>query len=77
MKIENVPGCSSDYGILVVESSHAKAVDGVNLATTAAAAGTAFRVFTHLDYESWLCLKRGCSENDDQSVIKRDSPVIS
>ncbi len=57
VKTENVPSCSRDYGILVVKSSHAKAVDGVDLATAAARA--ALRFVAHLDYEIRLYFKKG------------------
>jgi hypothetical protein len=51
--IKNLPSCSGDYGILVVQSSHAKAVDGMDLAT-AGAARTGGGLVTHLDSECCL-----------------------
>ena len=46
--MDDIPSCSGDYGILMMKSSHAKAVDGMDLAT-AAAARTVGGVVTHLD----------------------------
>jgi len=57
-RTEDIPSCSSDYGILVVKPSHAKAVDGVDLAT-AVAARTTGGVVTHLDLERNLYFSKG------------------
>jgi hypothetical protein len=70
---ENIPSCARDYSILVVESSHAKAVDGVDLAT-AGAARAAGGVVTHLDLESGFYFSKGTLRTKISSCFKALPP---